>query len=75
MKTIVSTIHIADEGKLFVRKADGKIFGRRLVLGKDSTIDMFEEKEFTAEEIAELDRKFLPNSPEKRVIPHIIKEG
>jgi hypothetical protein len=70
MKTIVSTIHIADEGKLFVRKADGKIFGRRLVLGKDSTIDMFEEKEFTAEEIAELDRKHLP----KRSVRPVIKE-
>jgi hypothetical protein len=68
MKTIVSTIHIADEGKLFVRKADGKIFGRRLVLGKDSTIDMFEEKEFTAEEIAEFGRKHLPKRPVRPVI-------
>lgn len=68
MKTIVSTMYVADEGKLFVRKADGKIFGRRLVLGKGSTIDMFEEKAFTAEEIAELDRKYLLKRP-------VAKEG
>ena len=71
MKTIVSTVYVADDGKLFVRKADGKIFGRRLVLGKDSTIDMFEEKAFTAEELAELDRKYLPKRPARPVI----KEG
>lgn len=71
MKTIVSTMYVADEGKLFVRKADGKIFGRRLVLGVNSTIDMFEEREFTAEEIAELDRKHLPKRPTRSVT----KEG
>lgn len=74
MKTIVSTVYVADDGKLFVRKADGRIFGRRLVLGKDSTIDMFEEKAFTAEEIAELDRKYLPKRPVRPVRP-VIKEG
>lgn len=63
MKTIVSTLYVADEGKLFVRKADGKIFGRRLALGVNSTIEMFEEKTFTPEEIAELDRKYLPKRP------------
>ena len=67
MKTIVFTMHIADDGKLFVRKTDGRIFGRRLVLGKDSTIDMFEEREFTAEEIAELDHKYLPKRPVRPV--------
>lgn len=71
MKTIVSTIYVADEGKLFIRKADGKIFGRRLALGVNSTIDMFEEKEFTAEEIAELDRRHLPRRP---MLP-VIKRG
>ena len=63
MKIIVSTMYIADERKLFVRKADGKIFGRRLVLGKDSTIDMFEEREFTAEEMAEFYFEHLSKCP------------
>jgi hypothetical protein len=63
-------MYVADEGKLFVRKTDSKIFGRKLILGKDSTVDMFEERAFTAEEIAELDRKHLP----KRSVRHVIKE-
>lgn len=63
MRTIVSTMYVADEGKLFVRKADGRIFGRRLVLGANSTIDMFEEKAFTPEEIEELDHRYLPKRP------------
>lgn len=67
MKTIVSTMYVADEGKLFVRKADSKIFGRKLVLGKDSTVDMFEDRAFTAEEIAELDSKYLPKRPTRPV--------
>ena len=47
-----SRIHMADEGKMFVRKSDGHIFGDALQIGQNDTIDNYEEREFTEEERA-----------------------
>ena len=69
MRKLVNTVYFADEGKLFVRIKDGKIFGRRLVLGVGSTIDMFEERKFSAEEIAKLNLSLKSERPQRRGLP------
>ena len=47
-----SRIYTAGEGKMFVRKSDGRIFGDALQLGQNDAIDNYEEREFTEDERA-----------------------
>lgn len=47
-----SRIYTADEGKMFVRVSDGRVFGDALQLGAGDAIGNFEEREFTEEERA-----------------------
>lgn len=44
-------LYTAEEGKLIVRKADGFIMGDKIDLGSDDSIDNYEEREFTQDEI------------------------
>lgn len=46
-------IYTADEGKLIVRIADDFIMGDAIDLGSADSIDNYEEREFTDEEIKE----------------------
>ena len=52
MKQISPIDYEADDGKMFVRKSDGKVFGDRIQLGRNGSIDNYEEREFTEEERA-----------------------
>lgn len=45
-------IYTADDGKMFIRKSDGKIFGDHVQLGQRSSIANYEEREFTEEDRA-----------------------
>ena len=45
-------IYTAGEGKLIVRKKDDFIMGARIDLGSADSIDNYEERSFTEEEIA-----------------------
>lgn len=47
-----SRIYTADEGKMFVRKSDGRIFGDAIQLGEVDAINNYEEREFSEEERA-----------------------
>lgn len=44
-------IYTADEGKLIVRKADGFIMGDAIDLGSADSIENYEERAFSEEEI------------------------
>lgn len=61
----INRIYRADDGKLFVRKADERIFGRELQLGVGDVIDNFEEREFTPEEIAAVKKRKQRRQPAK----------
>lgn len=41
----------SDEGKMIVRKSDNRIMGYGIELGINDSIDNYEEREFTEEEI------------------------
>ena len=45
-------IYKSSEGKLIVRKGDDFIMGDRIDLGSNDSIDNYEERSFTEEEIA-----------------------
>ena len=45
-------IYTADDGKMFIRKSDGKIFGDHVQIGLRGSIANYEEREFTEEERA-----------------------
>lgn len=46
-----NNIYTAEEGKLIVRKADDFIMGDSIDLGSADSIDNYEERDFTQEEI------------------------
>ena len=46
-----NNIYTAEEGKLIVRKADNFIMGDIIDLGSADSIDNYEERDFTQEEI------------------------
>lgn len=48
-----NNIYTAEEGKLIVRKSDNFIMGPDIDLGSADSIDNYEEREFTEEEIKE----------------------
>lgn len=47
-----TSLYEADDGKMFVRKSDGKIMGDGIDLGVADDIANYEEREFTEEERA-----------------------
>lgn len=47
-----SRMYKADDGRLIVRKSDGKVMGDGVYLGRNDSIDNYEEREFTEEERA-----------------------
>lgn len=52
MKHIENTsLYKADDGKLIIRKSDGFIMGPDIDLGSADSIDNYEDKAFTEEEI------------------------
>jgi hypothetical protein len=58
-------LYISDEGKMFVRKADGKVFGDRVQLGWNGSIDNYEERVFTEEERAAFWKSVGMDDPKK----------
>ena len=61
-----SKIYIADNSKMFVRKSDGRIFGDHVQLGRNGSIDNYEEREFTEEERAAFWESIGMDDPKKR---------
>lgn len=72
-----SGLYMCDEGKLFVRKSDGKVMGDGIDLGADDSIDNYEERAFAEGEIAGFRRQWgmveRPQRPARRDSPG--KEG
>lgn len=60
-----SRIYTADEGKMFVRRLDGKVFGDSIQLGRNGSIDNYEEREFTEEERAAFWESIGMDDPKK----------
>ena len=58
-------IYTADDGKMFVRKSDGRIFGDHVQLGRNGSIDNYEEREFTEEERAAFWESIGMDDPKK----------
>lgn len=52
-------IYKAEEGKLIVRKSDDFIMGPDIDLGSADTIDNYEERDFSEEEIKEFYDKYI----------------
>jgi hypothetical protein len=70
MTQVSRTLYRADDGRMLVRKSDGKIMGDGVDLGEGDSIDNYEEREFTAEEraafwesIGMMDPKIRPEPP------------
>ena len=57
--------YYAEEGCLIVRKSDDFIMGDGICLGTQDTIDNYEEREFTKEEIEEFFRSIGMNTIEE----------
>ena len=51
----------AKHGNVFVRKADEKVMGKGIDLGKNDTLENYKERECTAEELA----KYYPTKTRK----------
>ena len=47
-----SSLYLADDGKMFVRKSDNFIMGDGIDIGINDSIENYEEKAFTEEEIS-----------------------
>ena len=62
----INRIYRADDGKLFVRKADERVFGQELQLGAGDVIGNFEERAFTPDEIAAVKKRNPRRSPAKK---------
>ena len=60
-----SRIYTADDGKMFVRKSDGRIFGDHVQLGRNGSIANYEEREFTEEERAAFWESIGMDDPKK----------
>lgn len=53
-----NNIYKAEDGKLIVRKADDFIMGDAIDLGSADSIDNYEERDFTQDEINEFIEKY-----------------
>lgn len=56
-----NNIYKAEDGKLIVRKADDFIMGDVIDLGSADSIDNYEERDFTQDEINEFIEKYNLN--------------
>lgn len=56
-----NNIYKAEDGKLIVRKADDFIMGDAIDLGSADSIDNYEERDFTQDEINEFIEKYNLN--------------
>jgi len=65
-----SRMYKADDDRLIVRKLDGKVMGDGIYLGRDDSIDNYEEREFTEEERAAFWKSLGRPDPKKRLITH-----
>lgn len=54
-------IYTAEEGKLIIRKSDDFIMGPDIDLGSADSIDNYEERDFSEEEIKEFYDKYINN--------------
>lgn len=57
---------IADDGKVFVRKADGFVMGTRICLGRNDVAENYEEREMTEDEKAKYRDPFEARREEMR---------
>ena len=64
-----SRLYRADKGKMLVRKSDGKIIGPGIYIGSRDSIDKYEEREFSPDEIKKFWERIKahipPNRPER----------
>ena len=65
-----SRMYKADDGKMLVRKSDGKIMGDGISLGRNDSIDNYEERGFTEEERAAFWKSVGRPDPKKRLVTH-----
>lgn len=70
-----TNIYTADEGRLFVRKSDGRIFGAHVQLGRNGSIDDYEERTFTEKEIAALKPVGHRVAPRKPMTRREVRHG
>ena len=61
-----SRLYEADDGKMFVRKSDGKTMGDGVCLGDSDDISNYEEREFTEEQRAQFFAEIGMEDPKKR---------
>lgn len=52
--TNVDNIYNTDEMKMFIRKSDNYIMGDCIILNEDDSIDNYEEKQFSEDELKEI---------------------
>ena len=60
-----SSLYLADDGKMFVRKADNFIMGDGIDIGINDSIENYEEKAFTEEEISHFWKSIGMEDPKK----------
>ena len=65
-------LYIAEEGKLIVRKADDFIMGDAIDLGSADSINNYEERDFTKEEIDAFYESVGMENPKKR---NVVEKG
>ena len=70
-----SRMYKADDGKMLVRKSDGKIMGDGVSLGRNDSIDNYEESEFTDEERASFWKSIGREDPKKRHKTHAANDS
>ena len=61
-----SRMYEADDGKMLVRKSDGKVIGDGICLGDNDGISNYEEREFTDEQRAQFFKDIGMEDPKKR---------
>lgn len=59
-------LYEADDGKMLVRKFDGKVVGDGICLGDSDDISNYEEREFTEEQRAQFFKNIGMKDPKKR---------
>ena len=61
-----SSLYLADDGKMFVRKPDNFIMGDGIDIGINDSIENYEEKAFTEEEISRFWKSIGMEDPKKQ---------
>jgi len=60
-----SSLYLADDGKMFVRKADNFTMGDGIDIGINDSIENYEERSFTEEEISRFWKSVGMDDPKK----------